>query len=133
MASPKKIAALTINTMFVKTPVFTREGVSALIDSSVAEQCELIREKGAEIDRLRVGDYSWSGELIRINVSELHSSSGKLGDYPARALRDQRQWTVRSQVVQCRGSDRRRFPVSPFGSFDFFEFFDFFDFFDFFG
>jgi hypothetical protein len=71
MASQKKIAALTINTEFVTTALFTKEDVSALIDTTVAEQSELIQEKGREMDKCCVGGYSWSGELIRSNASYL--------------------------------------------------------------
>jgi hypothetical protein len=49
--------------------LFTLEDVSALIDTSVAEHCELIRDKGAMMDKCCVDGYSWSGELLKINAN----------------------------------------------------------------
>jgi maltose-binding protein MalE len=67
MCSPESYAALTINSEFVTTALFTLEDVSALIDTSIAEHCELIQEKGAMMDKCCVDGYSWSGELLKIN------------------------------------------------------------------
>jgi hypothetical protein len=58
MYTPKSVAALTINSEFVTTALITLEDVSALIDTSVAEHCELIRDKGATMDKCCVGGYS---------------------------------------------------------------------------